>query len=370
MSMGDVEWIRITTDMFDNRKIRHLRKLPDGDKIVLIWIMLLCIAGKCNARGIIFLTENVPYTTKMLADELDFEENTVILALESLEKFGMVRHDGFLMIEDWESNQNVEGMEKIKAQNRERKRRQRERKRLPAHVQDDGSRDVSRDVTHLEEEREEDIDIISTSNEVDKSDFLQKSDVTAADMQKIVDAWNELGLRRVTKLVSGTERYIMLKKRIADYGLDKVLQAIENVRTSPFLNGNNKKGFTIVELVIVIAVIAILAGVLIPTFSGIVGNYNDGEKPKLDQRAYDGARWLAEQIAERVSGFQMPTPQELDRWATELDALHRQGYTWKQISDTAVWALGDEFWCPVIVSGAALRKNFVTLLSKRVNEND
>ncbi|MCI5513887.1 MAG: prepilin-type N-terminal cleavage/methylation domain-containing protein [Clostridia bacterium] len=33
---------------------------------------------------------------------------------------------------------------------------------------------------------------------------------------------------------------------------------------------NNKKGFTIVELVIVIAVIGILAGVLIPTFSGIV----------------------------------------------------------------------------------------------------
>ena len=33
---------------------------------------------------------------------------------------------------------------------------------------------------------------------------------------------------------------------------------------------SNKKGFTIVELVIVIAVIAILAAVLIPTFSGIV----------------------------------------------------------------------------------------------------
>ena len=37
---------------------------------------------------------------------------------------------------------------------------------------------------------------------------------------------------------------------------------------------NNKKGFTIVELVIVIAVIGILAGVLIPTFSGIVGKAN------------------------------------------------------------------------------------------------
>ena len=36
----------------------------------------------------------------------------------------------------------------------------------------------------------------------------------------------------------------------------------------------NKKGFTIVELVIVIAVIAILAAVLIPTFSGIITKAN------------------------------------------------------------------------------------------------
>lgn len=35
---------------------------------------------------------------------------------------------------------------------------------------------------------------------------------------------------------------------------------------------NTKKGFTLVELVIVIAVIAILAGVLIPTFSNVVAN--------------------------------------------------------------------------------------------------
>lgn len=37
-------------------------------------------------------------------------------------------------------------------------------------------------------------------------------------------------------------------------------------------NLKNKKGFTIVELVIVVAVIAILAAVLIPTFSNVVGN--------------------------------------------------------------------------------------------------
>ena len=35
---------------------------------------------------------------------------------------------------------------------------------------------------------------------------------------------------------------------------------------------HSKKGFTLVELVIVIAVIAVLAAILIPTFSGILNN--------------------------------------------------------------------------------------------------
>ena len=38
---------------------------------------------------------------------------------------------------------------------------------------------------------------------------------------------------------------------------------------------NNKKGFTIVELVIVIAVIAILSAVLIPTFGGVIDQANE-----------------------------------------------------------------------------------------------
>ncbi len=47
------------------------------------------------------------------------------------------------------------------------------------------------------------------------------------------------------------------------------------------INRNNKKGFTIVELVIVIAVIAILAAVLIPTFSGIIRKANISDDTAL-----------------------------------------------------------------------------------------
>ena len=49
---------------------------------------------------------------------------------------------------------------------------------------------------------------------------------------------------------------------------------------------SNKKGFTLVELVIVIAVIAILAAVLIPTFSSIVKNAHESAALQAARNAY------------------------------------------------------------------------------------
>ena len=55
----------------------------------------------------------------------------------------------------------------------------------------------------------------------------------------------------------------------------------------------NKKGFTIVELVIVIAVIAILAAVMIPTFSGIVDRANKSAALQEVTNAYKEAYAIA-----------------------------------------------------------------------------
>ena len=49
----------------------------------------------------------------------------------------------------------------------------------------------------------------------------------------------------------------------------------------------NKKGFTIVELVIVIAVIAILAGVLIPTFATVVDKANESAAMQQAKIGYE-----------------------------------------------------------------------------------
>jgi predicted phage replisome organizer len=159
--MAEVRWIKITTDMFSNRKIRHLRKLPDGNNIVLIWVMLLTMAGRCNASGMIFLTENIPYTPKMLADELDFEESTVVLALQALEQLNMIVTDnGYFAIAGWEEYQNIAGMDKIREQNRLRKAAQRSRqKELPEVSRDSHVTVTQCHATDKDIDKEEDIDI-------------------------------------------------------------------------------------------------------------------------------------------------------------------------------------------------------------------
>lgn len=61
---------------------------------------------------------------------------------------------------------------------------------------------------------------------------------------------------------------------------------------------NNKKGFTIVELVIVIAVIAILAAVLIPTFSNVIEKANLSSDQQAARNAY--VAYVADQDGDKI----------------------------------------------------------------------
>ena len=211
--MAKVSWIRLEIDMFDNKKIRHIRKLPEGNNIVLIWMMLLTMAGRCNSNGIIFLTENIPYTNKMLADELDFDESVIELALTILEKFGMITRDGTLLsIPGWEEHQNIDGLEKIREQTRKRVAEHRKRQK-----------ELS------EEER---------MPEITEQISCEKDLVKPGDVQKVVDEWNKLqqfGIQPIARMTA--RRTQMLKARIREYGMDKVMQALENVQNSDFLMG-------------------------------------------------------------------------------------------------------------------------------------
>ena len=130
--MADVTWIKLYIDMFDKRKIKKLRRLPAGNDLLLIWIMLLATAGKCNAGGMIFITESVPFTEEDLADELGFEVNTIKLALQALEDLNMISRtdDGFITIDGWEDHQNTDKLAEIRERNRLAKQKSRAKQKL------------------------------------------------------------------------------------------------------------------------------------------------------------------------------------------------------------------------------------------------
>ena len=148
--MAEVKWIKIVTNIFDNRKIKQIETLPDGDTIIIIWFKLLCLTGQINDKGYVYLTQEVPYTEEMLSTEFNRPLKTIQLAMRTFQTFGMVEIiDDIYHISNWENYQNVEGLEKIREQNRLRKQRQREKEKvllLESHVMSRDSHATDKDI--------------------------------------------------------------------------------------------------------------------------------------------------------------------------------------------------------------------------------
>ena len=63
----------------------------------------------------------------------------------------------------------------------------------------------------------------------------------------LIKKWNELpdAISKISTMKKDTQRYKMLSQRINEYGSDKILEAIEKIKQSSFLLGQNKSGWTI-----------------------------------------------------------------------------------------------------------------------------
>ena len=117
--MAEVKWIKLYVDMFDNRKIKQIKCLPEGYAIIVVWVQLLCLAGQTNDDGKIYFTNEIPYTEQMMANEFGMPLATIQLALATLQQFDMVEIiDNILQISNWEKYQNVQGLEGIREYNR------------------------------------------------------------------------------------------------------------------------------------------------------------------------------------------------------------------------------------------------------------
>ena len=129
--MAEIKWIKIVTNIFDNRKIKQIEKLPEADAIIIIWFKLLCLAGELNENGLIMITQDVPYTDEMLANAFNKPITTIRLALDVFQKFKMIEIiNNIYCVSNWEKYQNIEGLDKIREQTRKRVSRYREKQKV------------------------------------------------------------------------------------------------------------------------------------------------------------------------------------------------------------------------------------------------
>ncbi len=116
--MAEINWIKLRVDMFDDEKIKIIQSMPEGDTILVIWIRIIALAGKCNAKGLVLIEDEFPYSDEMLATIFNKPLATVRLALGTFEKFRMIERTEkrYLYFQIFEKHQNTEGMEKIREQ--------------------------------------------------------------------------------------------------------------------------------------------------------------------------------------------------------------------------------------------------------------
>jgi len=198
--MADVEikWIKITTDIFNDEKIKIIDTMPARDEILVIWFKLLALAGKSNQAGMLFMNDKIAYTPEMLSAVFNRELNTVNLALTTFQNFDMIEvvENQAISIMNWEKQKNTDGMEKIRLQNAERQKKHRDKKKLTAPQAQKEDSNVTHNVTVTDghgtrvkkksKEKEEDKD-----KKEPKKLYLDSVKLTDEEFKKLVDKFGE-----------------------------------------------------------------------------------------------------------------------------------------------------------------------------------
>ncbi|AJH00240.1 phage replisome organizer [Clostridium beijerinckii] len=164
--MSDIKWIKLSTNMHDDEKMKLVDAMPERDTIHYLWIRLLIQAGKTNANGLIYLNENIPYTDEMLSTIFSRPLASIRLALKVLSDFQMIEiaENNVIRIVNWERHQNVEGMDRVRDQNRKRVQNHREKKKqLEAIVNESEETSVEIEEHSCAENKEYSIEVTNDS---------------------------------------------------------------------------------------------------------------------------------------------------------------------------------------------------------------
>lgn len=246
-------WLKLPEDFFRQKSIKKLRRIAGGDTYTVIYLKMLLVAIKQDGK--LFFEGVEDDFCDELALDLDEEPDNIRVTVQFLISQGLMQEatEGEYTLSECT---NLTGSENPSAA-RVRAYRNRKTLHCNADVTDcnalvtNGNTEIEKSIErnkeknkNTEDRGEVEIKGQSVPNVTDSP----TQDVGTADIEEIINAWNTLGsmgIAEVYKVVPSSKRYGNLKTRIKQYGKDAVLKAIENIRSSSFLCGDNKKGWTI-----------------------------------------------------------------------------------------------------------------------------
>lgn len=252
---SDVKWIKICSDIFDDEKIMLIENLPSSDSIIVIWFKLLCLAGKNNNSGVFILNDKIAYTDEMLATVFRRDINTVRLALKTFENYGMIEIvSGVYTIPNWGKYQNLDKIEQksqyMRNYMQEYRKKQKDKIECKTNSKLYGKANSKTNVSSAEvynkELDKEELDNKEKEIEEENDLIVSKDTIRQTDVQRTIDEWNtleEFGITPVKRMTPKREQAV--KARIRQNHIDDILEAIENIRHSSFLQGQNKNGWMV-----------------------------------------------------------------------------------------------------------------------------
>lgn len=126
--MYDIQWFKVESNIFSNRKIQIILKLPDGDTYFRVWIQLIALAVECNNYGRLEIGENNPMTIQNFSKIMGKSYKKIEKILNKFIELEMILKEGeTFLIKNWSIYQSIDKYENVKAQNRERQRKHREK---------------------------------------------------------------------------------------------------------------------------------------------------------------------------------------------------------------------------------------------------
>lgn len=273
--MAEISWIKLRVDMFDDEKIKLIQSMPEGDAILVIWIRIMALAGKCNANGLVLVEDEFPYSDEMLSVIFNKPLATIRLALSTFEKFRMIEQtQKGIYITNFDKHQNSDRLEEIREQNRLRKQRERERKKslllgnsgdseqealipenIESHENSVTCHVTTRDVTEQRENKNKNIDIYNISsnediveipqseipkresNRIDYDEILRDYLSTCSDLPGI-RAINDSRKKKIKTLANELEKLKIFPGLSTERKLHVIFQEAQE---SDFLSGRSGK---------------------------------------------------------------------------------------------------------------------------------